>query len=418
MKKILVKGPALTQSGYGEHARFLLRTLKTAENIFDIYFININWGQTSWTSDDSDERRWLDSLIFKTIKHIEAGGNFDISLQVTIPQEWEKLAPINIGVTAGIETTKISPGWVEKSLMVDKIIVVSEHTKYGFENTKYPARDNRTGEEIIVGCSCPIDVVGFPVKDIKPKKTKLKLKDEFNFLIVGTWIPRKNMQNTIRWFVEEFKEQEVGLVIKTSLAKNSKRDRMIAEKRLNALLAPYGERKCNVYLLHGDMTEEELHGVYKHSKIKALVNIAHGEGFGLPIFEAAYCGLPVVSINWGGQADFMNMPVKDKKGKVSNKPMFTTVSYDIKPVEPHTVWEGVIQPDSQWAYAREWDYKKALRTTVKNYKSVQSQARKLKKYVNDTFSETNQIKKFITAIGGDAIEKYEEEVDKLLEDLL
>ena len=55
---------------------------------------------------------------------------------------------------------------------------------------------------------------------------------------------------------------------------------------------------------------------------------------------------------------------------------------------------------------------------MKNYKSVQSQARKLKKYVNDTFSETNQIKKFITAIGGDAIEKYEEEVDKLLEDLL
>ena len=58
-----------------------------------------------------------------------------MSAQVTIPNEWEKLAPINIGVTAGIETTKVSPQWVEKSKLMDKIITISEHSKQVYENT-------------------------------------------------------------------------------------------------------------------------------------------------------------------------------------------------------------------------------------------------------------------------------------------
>ena len=109
MKKILVKGPALSQSGYGEHARFLLRSLRSAGDEFDIYLINLNWGSTSWLWEDTEERKWIDSILAKTISYIQAGGNFDISAQVTIPGEWERIAPINIGITAGTETTKISP---------------------------------------------------------------------------------------------------------------------------------------------------------------------------------------------------------------------------------------------------------------------------------------------------------------------
>ena len=88
-----------------------------------------------------------------------------------------------------------------------------------------------------------------------------------------------------------------------------------------------------IYLLHGDMTEEEVHGLYCHPKIKALINIAHGEGFGLPIFEAAYNGLPVISPAWGGQCDFLYMPLKNKKGKTKKTPMFSTVPFDIKPIQ-------------------------------------------------------------------------------------
>ncbi len=45
--------------------------------------------------------------------------------------------------------------------------------------------------------------------------------------------------------------------------------------------------------------------LYEHDKVKCLVNIAHGEGFGLPLFEAARAGLPIATIPWSGQLDFL-----------------------------------------------------------------------------------------------------------------
>jgi glycosyltransferase involved in cell wall biosynthesis len=418
MKKVIVRGPALSQSGYGEHTRFLLRSLRTNESYFDIYLVNINWGSTSWIWKDDEERQWVDSLLAKTIGHLQSGGQFDLSLQVTIPGEWEKMAPVNIGITAGIETTKISPQWVEKSLIMDKIIVVSEHSKYGFDNTEYEAVVNNTGEKFMAKVQCPVEVVNFPVKKTKQEKLKLELKNNFNFLVVATWIPRKNLENTIKWFVEQFREEEVGLVIKTSLAKHCLIDRNHTKNRLRKLLESCGERKCSVHLLHGDMTEEEMSGLYTHSKIKCLVNISHGEGFGLPMFEAAYNGLPVLSINWGGQLDFLYMPVKQKNGKPKLKPMFETVSFDVRQVQSEAVWENVIVPDSMWAFPREWDYKKSLKSVFNNYKTVKTRANKLKKYVNDVFSEENQMKKFVTSIAGHDIQEFETQVDELLEGLL
>ena len=144
----------------------------------------------------------------KTIQYTQQGGQFDISLQVTVPNEWQPMAPYNIGVTAGIETTKIAPVWVEKSLHMDKIIVVSEHAKFGFDNTEYEATNNATGDEFMAKSCCPIEVVHYPVKNIEPADIELKLESDFNFLAVGTWIVRKNLENTVKWFVEEFYEQK------------------------------------------------------------------------------------------------------------------------------------------------------------------------------------------------------------------
>ena len=128
-KRILVKGPALSRSGYGEQTRFALRALRAHEERFDIFLHNLNWGRTSWIYDDNEERSWIDQLINKTGEWTKNNGTFDMSLQITIPNEWEKIAPINIGYTAGIETTRVAPVWIEKSQVVDKIITISEHSK-------------------------------------------------------------------------------------------------------------------------------------------------------------------------------------------------------------------------------------------------------------------------------------------------
>ena len=121
-QQILLRGPILSQSGYGEQARFALRALKSREDIFDIYIAPVNWGQTGWISLDNDERAWIDEKIKKTHTHNQQGGKYDISIQVTIPNEFEKLAQVNIGYTAGIETTKVAPAWIQKSNEMDKIV--------------------------------------------------------------------------------------------------------------------------------------------------------------------------------------------------------------------------------------------------------------------------------------------------------
>jgi len=407
MKKVIVKGPGLSQSGYGEHTRFVLRSLRSRPDLFDVYYININWGQTGWNHEDTEERRWMDFLLGKTLQYSQQGGQFDISLQVTVPNEFEPMAPVNIGVTAGIETTKIAPQWVEKGMNMDKIIVVSEHAKYGFDNTEYKAANNQTGEEFMAKVTCPIEVVSYPVKNIDSTKIDLDLKHDFNFLTVGTWIVRKNLENTIKWFVEEFYDQEIGLVVKTSLAKNCLRDREFAHTRLKELLVEYEGRKCEVYLLHGDMSESEMTGVYQHPKIKAMVNISHGEGFGLPLFEAAYNSLPIVTTNWGGQVDFLHMPNKNKRNKEGTKPMFTEVIYDIKPIQESAHWEGVIQKDSMWCFPKEWNYKKSLRMLYKNYGPAKSQAKKLQKWVVENFEESKQYQKMCDVIYKPTVEEEE-----------
>jgi len=395
MKKVIVRGPALSQSGYGEHTRFVLRALRSKPELFDVYLVTTPWGATGWIWEETEERQWIDFLLQKTIQYTHGGGQFDLSLQVTIPNEWKKIAPINIGVTAGAETTKIAPVWIEKSFQMDKIIVVSEHAKFGFANTEYRATNQQTGQEFIAKVTCPIDVVGYPVKEIEPAELELELENDFNFLFVGTWIPRKNLENTIRWFVEEFFDQEIGLVVKTSLAKNCLRDREVAHIRLKELLEEYKDRQCNVYLLHGDMTEQEITGLYQHPKIKALVSVTHGEGFGLPIFEAAYNGLPVLAPSWGGQCDFLYMNSKKNNKKAS---MFTPVSWDLKPIQKEAEWKGVLEPGTQWCFPKEWDYKRGLKSLVKNYGPAKSKATKLQKYLEENWSEEQKYKDLHTSL--------------------
>ena len=357
-KNIILKGPVLTRSGYGEQARFALRCLRSREDLYNIFIQPLSWGSTSWLSEPSEERTWIDQTIEKTISYIQQGGTFDTSLQVTIPNEFEALAPINIGYTAGIETTRVAPEWLEISNQMNKLIVVSNHSKNIFLNSSAVAINKETNQKVDdYKIQIPVDVVNYPVKkyDNLPK-INLNLDYDFNFLLVSQMGIRKNIPNTIKWFIEEFNDEEVGLIVKTNIAKNSLIDKRHTEQEIKKIINS-GEnnknRKCKVYLLHGEMSDEEIHSAYIHEKVKAFVSLTHGEGFGLPLFEAAYSGLPVVAPGWSGQIDFLMDP--------SGNEHFYNVAFDIQPVQKEAEWKGVIEPGSMWAYARESSAKEKMR---------------------------------------------------------
>jgi len=390
-KKIFVIGPVLSQSGYGEQSRFALRALRSKEDIFDIYIQPINWGETGWKWEDNEFRRWMDERIAITAQSVaEKVLQPDISLQITIPNEFKKIAPINLGYTAGIETNRVAPIWLEKGNEMDKILVVSEHAKTTYVETVATAENTQTGEEFPYRLEVPVEVVHERTQKAEPEEIpNFELKNNFNFLIVSQMGPRKNMENAIRWWVEEFIDQKVGLVVKTAFKGSSQIDREFTQKYFKKLLESYPNRKCTVSILHGDLTDGQMAWLYRHEKIKSIVNIAHGEGFGLPLFEAAEAALPIITIPWGGQQDFLIH---------GGKEYFQPVEFAVQPIQQEAVWDGVLDKTSMWAYADQGSYKMALRKMKKSWKSAKKRAEKLKPLVEEKFSKEKLYENFCNAI--------------------
>jgi glycosyltransferase involved in cell wall biosynthesis len=391
MKKVLLSAPILTRSGYGEHARFVFQSLKTNPDI-DLYIMPLNWGQSNWVYEDTEERLEIDGYIQKAA---QSDGNFDISIQVTIPNEWVNAAPINVGVCAGIETDKVSMAWLKKANEMDKVIVVSNHAKDTFTKAKYSLGQFSNSESITYKCETPVEIVHYGVKNVVPTELDLELESDFNFLTVAQLGPRKNLENTVRWFVEEFIDEEVGLVIKGHWMNNSLIDRRKMIQVLQSLLEEYEDRKCSVHLLHGNMSDEEIHGLYVHPKIKAYMTATHGEGFGLPIFEAAYSGLPVVAPSWSGQVDFLSAPVKNEKsGKVKRKALYEKVGYELKTPEKEALWKEVIEPDVKWCYPKEDRFKTALRNVYRSNGLKKKDALLLQEHLLNTFKLEDKLAEF------------------------
>ena len=243
-KKILVRGPVLSRSGYGEQSRFALKCLRSREDYFDIYVIPTSWGRCGWVWEETEEREWIDERIRETSIYISQGGQFDSSLQVTIPNEWEKLAPINIGYTAGIETTKVAPQWIEKSYTMDHIIVISNHSRNTFLDTTYQATDKNTGQVYNdFRCKTEITPVNYCIRNYDTDQhLDFDLDYDFNFLCAAQFGPRKNVENTIKWFVEEFIDKEVGLVLKLNWHNDSINDRVATERQLKAIMIVTGKQ--------------------------------------------------------------------------------------------------------------------------------------------------------------------------------
>ena len=81
-------------------------------------------------------------------------------------------------------------------------------------------------------------------------------------------------------FLETFKNQAKmpALVLKTSGAGFSIMDRNELLKKVEMVRENVKANKLpNVYILHGDLTDEEMNQMYNHPKVKAHLTFTHGE---------------------------------------------------------------------------------------------------------------------------------------------
>jgi glycosyltransferase involved in cell wall biosynthesis len=386
-KKVLLSAPIFTRSGYGEMARLAYRSLMSKPEEYEVYVNPTNWGQNGWVVDDSEESQEIDRNAAKTAEFLKRGGGFDVSIQCTIPNEWKPVAPVNIGYTAGIETNWISPSWLEPSQAMDKIVVISEHARSGFTGTTFQDQHGNT-----LKVTTPTDVVHFPFFDATPEPLDLELEFDRNFLTIAQWGPRKNLEQTITEFVKEFMDEEVGLVVKTNISRDNTYDREQCEQQIKNLVDQVGtaSRKCKVYLLHGTLTRGELASLYTHPKIKAIISTSHGEGYGLPLFEAACCELPVLAPEWSGHLDFLYVPDEDG----DPKRMFGKIDYELKPIPEHAVWNGVLERGTSWCYPIASSVRQRMRDCLKAHDRYKGQAKKLAKHLKEEFSQEKIYEKF------------------------
>jgi len=389
MKKLLFKGPVTTASGYGVHARQILRGL-IASGIYDISIRALTWGNTSMLDDNHPLMQTINQMC---VKHeIEKNQNppaqYDVSVQVTIPNEFERLAKVNVGITAGIEVDVVSPEWVLKSNeMVDVLFVPSQHSKDVFEKSVFQGTD---GSQLKLNKSAHLAPEGFDPRYFNTddiEMTDYGWGTDFNFLFVGLGINmntdggRKNIANLVKWFCEAFKgDESVGLVLKTAVVNNSLMDFEMTKQCVRRLkeVSGCGEYP-KIHLVHGRLTDEEMAALYKHPSIKAFCTLTHGEGFGLPLLEAAACGLPVMAAPWSGHVDFLNVP--------GEKRSFVELDYDMTDVPQADIWKGVIEPGTHWASVKEEDVKLKLKRVREHYDKPKEWADKLAVHVSEHFTE-------------------------------
>ena len=147
------------------------------------------------------------------------------------------------------------------------------------------------------------------------------------------------------------------------------------------------------------MSEQEIHSLYKQENIHAYITTTHGEGYGLPIFEAAYSGLPVMAPAWSGHIDFLYMPEENKVSKkVKKVPMFTKIRYKLDHVQEEALVENMIIPESKWSFVDIEACMKMMRHMTKTNKAQKSKALKLKEYLHEEYSSSKINEKIISSI--------------------
>lgn len=377
-KKVVLRAPVLSQSGYGVHARQIARWLMGRSDV-ELSVIPVQWGVTPWYINP----KCKDGFIGELMKRSKSdSGPWDLSFQLQLPDEWDpKLATRNVGVTAGVETDVCNPEWIKRSLQMDGVVVPSQFIKSVFERTCAKMENPD-----VAGLSSRLAVIPESFIDdvLDPNVPALDVDFEtsFNFLLVGQLTghssntDRKNIFNTVKWFCETFKDDsDVGLVIKTNNGRETKIDRRVTNDMLSQLLravrsGPYPK----IHFIHGMLEDKEMAGLYRHPKVKALLTLTRGEGFGLPILEAAASGLPVIATNWSAHTEFL------KQGR------FVKLDFELKDIHKTRVDKRIFMPGAKWADVVETDVKRKLRKFKDSSDAPKSWADELKPKIQAQYS--------------------------------
>jgi len=401
---LLFRGPVKTRSGYGAHSRDLLQALYEMD-LFEIKIDSCMWGSTPMTAlEDNLFHKWIESNIVNQLEKTP-----DIYVQVTVPNEFQRVGKFNIGITAGIETTIAPKDWIDGCNRMDLIITTSTFSKDVLLQTVYNENEQNTGKlikqhKIERQIEVLFEGVDTKIYNNVYNNIDIDIKEDFAYLFVGHWLKgdtgqdRKDVGMLIRCFAEAFKDVEdrPALILKTSSASFSIKERESFRKKIEGLVSDY-KTPPSIYLLFGDLTNDEMNNLYNHPKVKSMVTITKGEGFGRPLLEFTMTGKPVIASNWSGHKDFL--------------PMDKAIMIGGKLTEVHeSAIDTFILKDSKWFTANYNEVSEVFKLVYKDYDKFLEKSTVLGDENKERFSMEKMKEKFKDIINPFSVQPKEQKL--------
>lgn len=239
-----------------------------------------------------------------------------------------------------------------------KIIAISEQTKkdiiqfYKIPEEKivvcYQACNSRFGEKI-------------SEEEKESVKNKYRLPDRF-FLYVGSVIERKNLLNICEAMLLLSKETDIPLVVIGEGGKyKQKVKEFVNEKKLGDRIIFLSENE-SAKSSASFQSAKDFPAIYQQAV--AMIYPSYFEGFGIPVIEALWSRLPVITSN------VSSLPEAAGPG-----------AYYVNPGEPEEIAAGMIKIISDhsfadnliengWEYVQRFSNKNSADEVIKVYKSV------------------------------------------------
>lgn len=388
----VVSAPPDTYSGYGARARDFIKALyELKKDEWDIKVLSQRWGNCPWgfLQDNKEEWGWIEPL---TIYQLQQQPEY--WFQITIPSEFQAVGKtFSCGVTAGIETTVCDPSWIEGLNRMNLTLVSSNHAKKVFVDCTFNIQDQAGNTLKQVRLEKPVEVF-FEGLDLakyyfKPELEKTELvtaldniKEDFCYLTVGHWLQgdmghdRKNIGYTVKTFLEAFKNKKdrPALILKTSLGGASILDRDEIYNRLDQIRKTIKGDLPNVYLLHGELEDSDMNDLYNHPKVKAMVSLTKGEGYGRPLLEFTQAKKIIIASGWSGHLDFLS-------------PEFSyLLTGELHQLHPSSVVDKMLIKEASWFQPDFVHLGKAWKQVYEEYKKFEVPAKRQAHKAREEFS--------------------------------
>lgn len=317
----VVSCPIDTVSGYGARSRdFVKALIKVKGEEWDIRILSQRWGETPFGALDENISEELD-MLNRIIKDQKLEKQPDVWMQISVSNEFQPIGKVNIGLSALVETTVTPADMIEGLNRMTFNIVSSEFVKNTAKQTAFDKLDDKTRQKVgVLKLEKPIEVLFEGVDTTKFKrldKSEIDLseiKEEFCYLTVAHWLSgdvgedRKQLTTLIKSFLAAFKDKKKrpALILKTSMAGFSIMEEEVILDKIDDIRKSVGGDLPNIYLLYGNLTDEEMNQLYNHPKVKAFALVGN-EGFGRPYLEfSAASSKPIIASPFSGHVDFLN----------------------------------------------------------------------------------------------------------------